>query len=113
MIQMVRASAAETWRAQLAGWEIPPAIATQAPEPPWGFPVGLFRAEPEPTETPSRDVALDALPGGGSVLDVGCGGGAGGLALVPPAGSVTGVDDGAGVLAGVAPGAPAPGGAHP
>jgi SAM-dependent methyltransferase len=37
-------------------------------------------------------VALDALPDGGSVLDVGCGGGAASFALVPPAARVVGVD---------------------
>jgi SAM-dependent methyltransferase len=90
-------SAAEQWRAELAAWEIPPEILAQAPEPPWGFPVELFRADPEPTDTPSRDRALEALPAGGSVLDVGCGGGAAAFALVPPAGLVIGVDSGPGM----------------
>jgi SAM-dependent methyltransferase len=35
---------------------------------------------------------LDALGAGGSVLDIGCGGGAAGLALVPPATCLIGVD---------------------
>lgn len=96
---MDTSSAAVRWRNELAGWAIPPAILAAAPESPWGFPVGLFRAEPQPTDTPSRDRATEALPAGGSVLDVGCGGGSGGLALVPPAGSVTGVDSGPGMLA--------------
>jgi SAM-dependent methyltransferase len=82
----------------LAAWEIPPHLLANAPEPPWGFPVELFRAEPDPPESPSRDIALEVLPPAGSVLDVGCGGGAAGLALAPPAGSITGVDDGAGML---------------
>jgi SAM-dependent methyltransferase len=81
------------WRAELAGWEIPPAILAQAPESPWGFPPELFAAPPDPVDTPSRDRALDVLPDAGSVLDVGCGGGAGGLALVPPAALVVGVDE--------------------
>lgn len=80
------------WREQLAGWAIPDDILAAAPEPPWGFPVELFRAEVERADTPSRDVALDALPEGGSVLDVGCGGGAASFALVPPAERVVGVD---------------------
>lgn len=85
-------SALDQWQAELAAWAIPDDILSAAPEPPWGFPVELFRAEVEQTDTPSRDVARDALPDGGSVLDVGCGGGAASFALVPPAGRVVGVD---------------------
>ena len=47
---------------------------------------------PVPTDTPSRRYALESLPTGGSILDVGCGAGAASLALVPPAGSVVGLD---------------------
>ena len=68
--------AAERWQAELAGWAIPDEILAQAPESPWGFPPELFAAPPDPIDTPSRDRALEALPPGGSVLDVGCGGGA-------------------------------------
>src|SRR3954471_15979818 len=85
--------AADRWREELAGWEIPPEILAQAPESPWGFPPELFAAPPDPVDTPSRDRALDALPDGGTVIDVGCGGGAGGLALVPPATLVVGIDE--------------------
>jgi SAM-dependent methyltransferase len=109
---MTTGTAARRWRDELAGWEIPPAILATAPEPPWGFPVGLFKAEPEASDTPSRERALEQLPAGGSVLDVGCGGGSGGLALVPPAGSVTGVDNGAGMLAEFAAAAAARGVEH-
>src|SRR3954465_14601387 len=76
--------AADRWREELAGWEIPPEILAQAPESPWGFPPELFAAPPDPVDTPSRDRALEGLPPGGSVIDVGCGGGGGGLALGPP-----------------------------
>ena len=85
-------SALDQWRTELAAWVIPEEILAAAPEPPWGFPVELFRAEVEQAETPSRDIAREALPAGGSVLDVGCGGGAASFALVPPAGRVLGVD---------------------
>jgi SAM-dependent methyltransferase len=85
-------SAAERWRAELEAWAIPDEILAQAPESPWGFPPELFKAPPDPTDSPSRDRALEALPDGGSVIDVGCGGGAGSLALVPPARLVIGVD---------------------
>jgi len=85
-------AAQQQWRDELLAWAIPPEIEAAAPEPPWGFPVELFRAEAESTDTPSHDAAIQALPEGGSVLDVGCGGGAASLALVPPAGLVVGVD---------------------
>jgi SAM-dependent methyltransferase len=91
---MSGATAAERWASELAAWAIPDEIMAQAPESPWEFSPALFRPPPpEPTpDTPSRVRAREALPEGGSVLDVGCGGGAAGLALVPPAGRVTGFD---------------------
>ena len=84
-------TAAERWASELAAWAIPAHIMAQAPEPPWALTPALFRAPAEPgPDTPSRLRALEALPDGGSVLAVGCGGGAAGLALVPPAARVTG-----------------------
>jgi len=91
-------TAQERWRDELAAWAIPDEILAQTPESPWGFPPELFAAPPDPADTPSRDRAAEALPEAGSVLDVGCGGGAGGLALVPPASLVVGVDESAGML---------------
>ena len=86
-------TAAEHWASELAAWAIPEHIMAQATESPWEFSPALFRPPVEPTpDTPSRIRARQALPEGGSVLDVGCGGGAAGLALVPPAGRVTGFD---------------------
>src|SRR6476620_7919684 len=86
-------TAAERWAAQLAAWAIPEEIMAQAPQSPWEFSAAFFRPPVEPTpDTPSRVRAREALPEGGSVLDVGCGGGAAGLALVPPADRVTGFD---------------------
>ena len=85
--------AAERWATELAAWAIPDRIMAMAPESPWAFTPALFTAPTgPPADTPSRRRALEALPQGGSVLDVGCGGGAAGLALVPPAGRVTGFD---------------------
>jgi SAM-dependent methyltransferase len=93
------ATAAERWQRELAGWAIPDQILAQAVEPPWGFPVELFPADAAAGhDTPSRHRAVEALPPGGSVLDVGCGGGAAGLALVPPAGLVIGLDESAEML---------------
>ena len=83
---------ADRWREELAAWAIPDEILAVAPEPPWGFPVELFRAEAAPVDSPSRTRAREALPDGGSVLDIGCGGGGASFALVPPAGVVIGVD---------------------
>jgi SAM-dependent methyltransferase len=86
-------TAAERWASDLAAWAIPDHIMAQAPESPWEFSPALFKPPLEPTpDTPSRVRAREVLPQGGSVLDVGCGGGAAGLALVPPAGRVTGFD---------------------
>jgi SAM-dependent methyltransferase len=82
------------WREQLEGWTIPEGILARAPEDPWAFPVELFqsKADAPPSDTPSRRRALEVLPAGGSVLDVGCGAGAASLALVPPARRLIGVD---------------------
>lgn len=86
-------TAAEHWASELAAWAIPDHIMAQATESPWEFSPALFKPPAEPTpDTPSRIRAREALPEGGSVLDVGCGGGAAGLALVPPAARVSGFD---------------------
>jgi SAM-dependent methyltransferase len=97
---------ARRWRDDLASWAIPPEILAAAPETPWGCPTDLFaRAAEEAVAagdgppSPSRRRALEALPAGGSVLDVGAGGGAAGLPLCPPAAAVTAVDQSPGMLA--------------
>jgi 2-polyprenyl-3-methyl-5-hydroxy-6-metoxy-1,4-benzoquinol methylase len=87
---------AERWRQQLLARRIPDDILEAAPESPYGFPPELFvhrathagRAEPTPTTLE----ALAALPEEGSVLDVGCGGGATSLPLAGRVSAVTGVD---------------------
>ena len=94
--------ALEHWAEQLAGWTIPPGILAAAPASPWGFDVTTFvrRAEDETgRDTPSRRRALEALPDGGSALDVGCGAGAASLALAPTLGLAVGVDEHPGMLA--------------
>lgn len=90
--------AARRWAEQLEGWGIPDTIVAQAPEPPWACPPAVFAPPEEPDDTPSRRLALGWLGLDGSVLDVGCGAGAASLALVPPARSVTGVDQSAAML---------------
>ncbi|MGH9300094.1 MAG: class I SAM-dependent methyltransferase, partial [Acidimicrobiales bacterium] len=89
---------ASRWRRDLASWAIPARIMEAAPEEPWGLPPRLFaRAAAASLEarqpTPSRASALEALPEGGSVLDVGAGGGAASLPLAPPASLLVAVDE--------------------
>ena len=97
-------TAADRWAADLAAWAIPDEILAAAPESPWGFPPALFRAPEDDvgSGTPSRRRALDALPAGGVVLDVGAGGGAASIPLCPPAGRLVAVDESAGMLASLA-----------
>jgi len=99
----VSESAAERWASQLAAWALPEEILAQAPESPWAFPVEPFRARAsrsagEAAGSASAGRALEALPSGGSVLDVGSGAGAASLALVPRAGFVTALDPSEGML---------------
>jgi SAM-dependent methyltransferase len=105
-------TAAQQWRSELAAWAIPEDVLALAPEPPWVYPVELFRPDDAPVDSPSRERACEAVPDGGSVLDVGCGGGAASLALVPPAATVIGVDSTAAMLTAFAEGAQARGVEH-
>src|SRR3954447_17737042 len=93
MRDTVRPSAAHRWAEALDGWAIPDDILYRAPEWPWGFPAALPDPPLEADDTPARRLALEWLPRGGSVLDVGCGTGAAGLALMPVAESVVGLDE--------------------
>jgi SAM-dependent methyltransferase len=86
------------WRADLESWAIPDEILAQAPEQPWIHPVSMFTVDDEIPDSHSHRIAREAVPPGGSVLDVGCGGGRASMALVPPAGMVVGVDQQQGML---------------
>jgi len=91
------------WRAQLEAWAIPEEILAAAPESPWEFPVGLFRARAERAgaggrQTPSNREAARWLPPGGSVLDVGAGAGAASLPLAGVAGRLVAVDESAAMV---------------
>lgn len=86
-------TAAQEWAAQLAAWEVPRSILDAAPRQPFVFSPGMFAAPPPGApRSRSTQVAAEALAGGGSVLDVGCGGGAAAFALVPPATEMIGTD---------------------
>jgi SAM-dependent methyltransferase len=96
-------TAADRWREGLAQWAIPEHILAAAPDDPHAFSVSRFSELAEdalrqqPTITHRR--AAERLPAGGSVLDVGCGGGAGSLPLAERAGLLIGADQSAEMLA--------------
>ena len=87
-------SAARRWAEDLAAWAVPPRILAVAPAQQFVFPAEMFAPLPPGASSPSRStqVAAEAVPDGGSVLDVGCGGGAAAFALVPPATDLIGTD---------------------
>lgn len=85
-------NAAIKWATDLREWAIPEHIISQAPESPWIHPPAMFALPAEIPESPSHLRAREAMPVGGSVLDIGCGGGIAAFAIAPPAGTVVGVD---------------------
>jgi SAM-dependent methyltransferase len=95
-------AAARRWSDGLARWGIPEEILAAAPETPWTYPAELFvrRAEASASEPPRASTirAAEAMPEGGTVLDVGCGGGAASLPLAGRASRMTGVDTSAEML---------------
>jgi SAM-dependent methyltransferase len=108
-----RAPAAEAWAQALGEWGIPKAILEAAPQEPWQFPPDLFTwtPDPGPLGTSGRRAA-EAIPEGGSVLDVGVGGGRASLSLMPPAAFIVGVDSNTKLLARFEEGAARLGVAH-
>lgn len=88
--------AADAWRDAASKWLLPQSIIDAAPEPQATLDPEMFRYRPDLDATmpvrPSRRAALEALPEGGSVVDVGCGGGASSFGLRTRAGLITGVD---------------------
>lgn len=90
-------SAVDRWRDGLRAWAIPAEILAAASESPYGFPAAAFRRRGERSRSPAEPTtttrrAWEALPPGGTLLDVGCGGGATSLPLAGRAGAVIGVD---------------------
>ena len=86
----------DRWREIVGQRAMPEAIRDAAPEREWSLEPERFRWRPdddrERMERPSRRRAIEALPEGGSVIDVGVGGGASSLGLASRAGLITGVD---------------------
>ncbi|MGH3793954.1 MAG: methyltransferase domain-containing protein [Pseudonocardiaceae bacterium] len=86
-------TAAARWWELLEARKIPAEIRAAAPQDPNRHIPERFRPPEVPEDTPSRRAALQLLgPDGGTVLDVGCGAGAAGLALVPKVTHLTGAD---------------------
>lgn len=94
-------TAAEAWAEQLAAWAIPQRILDQAPQSPYAHDPATFAVdETLDRSVLSAEVARSVLPRtGGSVLDIGCGGGRAAMSLVPPAERVIGVDENPAMLA--------------
>lgn len=82
--------AQQAWTDQLAAWAIDPEILAAAPESPYGFPAGLFGTRSGAAST--HRAVVEALPDGGSILDIGCGGGAASIPVATRAGSLLAVD---------------------
>jgi SAM-dependent methyltransferase len=85
-------TAAARWTELQEGRGIPPEILARAVANPWQHDVEFFAPPQEPADTPSRRAALALLGDGGTVLDVGCGGGTAAFALAGAAHHVTGAD---------------------
>lgn len=86
-------TAAEQWKIDLASWAIPQEILDQAVEKPWIHPPALFEIPDVISDSLSHKRAREAMPTGGTVLDIGCGGGIGAFGITPPAAHVIGVDE--------------------
>ena len=80
------------WKSDLATWAVPQEILDQAEVAPWFHPAALFAIPETIWDSPSHQRAREAMPVGGSVLDIGCGGGIAAFAITPPASHVMGVD---------------------
>lgn len=86
-------SASEKWKIDLASWVIPQEILDQAVEKPWIHPPALFEIPDVIQYSLSHQRSREAMPLGGTVLDIGCGGGIASFAITPPASHVIGVDE--------------------
>lgn len=90
------------WATDLAAWRIPESILSGVDESPWILPTEVFsrRADRQLANPAGASYAraTEAVPDGGSVLDVGAGGGAASLPLAPRMATLTAVDTHQGML---------------
>ncbi|MFI6393426.1 class I SAM-dependent methyltransferase [Nonomuraea sp. NPDC050540] len=96
------------WRERLGSWAIPPEILEKATADPWGHHPARFatradRALAEPDHGPTMTRLAEALPEGGTVLDVGAGAGAASLPLHEHLSAVIAVDTSPEMLAALGP----------
>jgi hypothetical protein len=93
---------ASGWRDAMREWELPDTVLGGAPVSPWGFPSEPFRTRAERaipgTLSFANRCARDALPIGGTVLDIGVGAGAASLPLAGRCSLIIGVDASAEML---------------
>jgi SAM-dependent methyltransferase len=83
------------WRRALEQWALPPDIVAAAPISPWVHPPEVFRLIDDEVDltTAAMTAAAVALGAGGTVADIGCGGGRASLPLGAAITEVIGVDD--------------------
>jgi SAM-dependent methyltransferase len=90
-------TASAHWAQELAGWAIDPSILAAAPESPWGFPPELFSADRRVDAVGGVGATVarvaEILVDGGSVLDVGCGGGSATVPALTAGVVAVGVDE--------------------
>lgn len=89
------------WKEQLASWAIPQEILDRAEVAPWSHDPATFAVDDTvDPHSPIHELARELLPtDGGSVLDVGCGGGRSSIPLVPRATSIVAIDESPAMLA--------------
>lgn len=89
------------WKEQLESWAIPEDILAQAEVPPWVHDPATFAVDDSiDPRSPIHELAREMLPiSGGSVLDVGCGGGRSSIPLVPRASLIVAIDESPSMLA--------------
>jgi len=90
-------TATAQWAQELAAWAIDPQILAAAPESPWGFPPALFKADRRVDAVGGLGATVERvaeiLKEGGSVVDVGCGGGGATIPALSAGVVAVGVDE--------------------
>ena len=89
------------WMEQLESWKIPQHILDQADIAPWSQDPATFAVDDTiDPRSPIHELAREMLPvEGGTVFDVGCGGGRSSIPLVPRASFIVAVDESPAMLA--------------